>query len=54
MLSTAMKFYEAMKEMIECGRADWKEFQRLVENDPDFNLSEAIAWLEDIEEGNVI
>lgn len=48
MESTAQKFLQAMKEMIEEGRPAWKELQQLCDDD-DVNISEAIAWLEDID-----
>jgi hypothetical protein len=48
MESTAHKFLNALKKMIEEGRPAWQELQRLCD-DEDINISEAIAWLEDID-----
>lgn len=53
MESTAQQFHNAMLKMIEEGRPAWQELQELVEEN-DTNVSEVIAWLEDIDRSNEI
>lgn len=49
----AEEFHEAMLKMIEAGRPAWKELQNLCDEN-DTNVSEVIAWLEDIDGSNEI